>query len=159
MTTEAINNKEQCLEKAQNLSQNARNYIDILDYDLDKLIFENEQVLANIKRVAIESRRARIRILLHRAERVIKEGHRIVALLERMSSCVELRVLSWEDIEQVYKNILLVDVSSFYETTNYHPISGKVVYSDRKAALETEKWFENFWYRASRPLDILRLHI
>ncbi|HWS27837.1 MAG TPA: GNAT family N-acetyltransferase, partial [Xanthomonadales bacterium] len=75
----------------------ARHEVCIYSRDLEPPLYEDAQVLEAIRKVALSGRRAQVRILLQDTSRVVREGHRMVDLAQRLSSIVHLRRVSHED--------------------------------------------------------------
>ncbi len=139
--------------------QMARNEVDILDFNLDKKIFDDQDIYTNLKQTAIDSKRARIRILVHSAQSIIKDGQKLVFLIEKLSSYFELRELNPDDQQFAQHNFIIADSMSFCQTRNEPPYEGRAELHNRATAQELTILFERLWENATRPTDLLRLHL
>lgn len=59
---------------------------------VDAGLFESEAALAGLRRIATSGRHARIRLITHDANRAHREGHRLIALAQRLPTAVSIRV-------------------------------------------------------------------
>lgn len=137
----------------------AKNEIDILDFDLDKRIFDHKEIYSKLKQTAIESKRARIRILVHSAQNTIKDSRHLIYLIEKLSSHFELRELNPDDQKFAQHNFIIADNLGFCQTRNEAPYEGRAELHNRATAQELTILFERLWENANRSTDLLRLHI
>lgn len=73
------------------LLADARHEIALCTRDLDPGVLDAPEVLAQIKRIALSGRRARVRILLHDPRKAVTDANRLVALAQRLPSMIEVR--------------------------------------------------------------------
>lgn len=68
----------------------ARREILIASYDLDRLVFDHEDIIQALSAFARDNRLSHVRILLQNPERAIKHGHRLITLAQRLSSSIQI---------------------------------------------------------------------
>lgn len=83
--------REQALAAVAALLADANHEVAIYTRDLDAALFDMPTTLDNLKRIALSGRRAKIRILVHDAHKPLADGHRLIALAQRLPSAIEIR--------------------------------------------------------------------
>ena len=86
-----VEDREQALAAVASLLADARSEVAIYTRDLDPALFDVTATLDALKRVALSGRSARIRVLVQDARTPLRQGHRLIALAQRLSSAIELR--------------------------------------------------------------------
>ncbi len=157
--TITVEDTEGRIKAYQAIIEQARHEIEILDMDLDKKIFDCHDIYSNIKKTILESSRAQVRILVHSAHNIIKDGRHLVYLMEKLSSYIELRELHPDDQQFAKENIIIADKSAFCRTRNEKPYEGRAELHNVTTAEELLILFNRLWENASRPTDLLRLHL
>ncbi len=155
----SVENIETRIDAYQAIIEQARHEIEILDFDLDKRIFDCHDIYSGIKHTILKSSRARVRILVHNAHNIIKDGRHLVYLMEKLSSYIELRELHPDDQQFSKENIIIADKSAFCRTRNEKPYEGRAEMHNVTSAEELLILFDRLWENATRPTDLLRLHL
>lgn len=144
--------REQVIE----LAGAAKREVFIISTDLQPQLYDHEPFLLELRRLALDSRRSRILVLVRDTDRIIKRGHRLLELASRLPSFFEIRRLADSDA-QSEQCLLLVDQAAYLwlpsnssrsgETSTYEPLKG------RKLAAE----FLELWERAAPDPNLRRL--
>lgn len=126
---------------------------------LEPGMLDSDAIHAELRRIATSGRAAQIRILTHDAERAHSEGHRLIALAQRLPTAISLRVPT-EESHLRYGSAFTTDtVSGFL----FRPVASRYEASGSlDAAGETSRltgYFNEVWERAEpawqiRPLGI-----
>lgn len=159
ITVLSIKNLDDRIEAYSTIIEQAKNEIDILDFDLDKKIFDHSEIYSRLKHTAVTSKRSRIRILVHSAQNIIKDSRHLIYLIEKLSSHFELRELNPDDQQFAQYNLIIADNIGFCKTRNEPPYEGRAELHNRATAQELTILFERLWEDANRPTDLLRLHL
>lgn len=85
-------NREEALAAIGQLLADTRHELAILTHDLDPALLDVAPVLDAIRRIALSGRRARIRVLVREPRKAATDGHRLIALAQRLPSAIELRM-------------------------------------------------------------------
>lgn len=121
--------------------------------------YASEAELAELKRIAISSRRAEIRILLHDPAAALREDHRLIALFQRLSSAIAIRK-PVEDVDlQRGSAWLLNDTGGYLFLPDASRPQGRMALADRAAQAPLQRLFDEIWERSERaselePLDL-----
>ena len=101
--------RDQAVAAIADLLADARHEIAIYTRDLDPALFDVPPILEAIKRIALSGRRARVRILVQEPRRPLADGHRLIALAQRLPSLIELRTPLDEQDRQYASAFLIND--------------------------------------------------
>ncbi|QWT22236.1 hypothetical protein KPL74_09525 [Bacillus sp. NP157] len=126
---------------------------------MDAGVLESDEAMAELRRLATSGRHARIRILTHDANRAHRDGHRLVALAQRLPTAVAIRVPT-DETHLHYGSAFTVDELSAFL---FRPVASRFdAEGSLDAAGETSRlmaYFDEVWERAEpawqiRPLGI-----
>lgn len=140
------------------LARSAKHQLWLYTRDLDPPIYEDPDIVEAFRQVALSGRRADIRILLQDPTRVVREGHALIDLAQRLPSLIHIRSPAQEDLSYV-PAFLINDTGGFL----YRPFGdryeaeGDLHYPPRRD--ELARYFEEVWARAEIPMDLRRLSL
>ena len=126
---------------------------------LDSQTCADAAELAELRRIATSGRRARVRILLHDPAAALRDDHRLVALAQRLSSAIEIR-MPVEETDLAFPSCcLLNDVGGYLFLPEASRASGRAARDDRAAQVPLQQHFDEAWERSVRatmlqPLDL-----
>jgi predicted GNAT family N-acyltransferase len=86
-----VEDRTQALAAVADLLGDARHEISIHTRDLDAALFDVPATLEAIKRIALSGRRAQVRIIVQEPRRPLADGHRLIALAQRLPSAIAIR--------------------------------------------------------------------
>ncbi len=104
--------KDMCRTVTAILRQ-ARHRIDVLSPALAPLLPDDDAVLAEVRRLATSGRQARLRILIHDADPILRAGHRFIDLAQRLDSAIRVRSIVDADDLAYPSGLLLNDVGGY----------------------------------------------
>jgi hypothetical protein len=136
----------------------ARQSLNIYTPDLDPLIFDQRPFLDALRRLAIGHQHARIRILLRDPRRVVKDGHRVIALAHRLSTRIALRVPG-PDHQDYGSQFLVVDDAHVLFDPAPDRYTARMTRADRPRARELMVFFDEVWAHAHRHPDLRELRL
>lgn len=143
---------------SEEMLRQAKHYLDIFTYDLDKPIYDQSGFVDAAKRLAIECRGIGVRILIQDSERAQREGHRLIDLARRLTSKMEIRRPHADYIDHP-ENFMIVDrigyirrrVAERYEgDANFcHPLESKLL----------TEFYTEVWERSEPDSSLRRLYL
>lgn len=137
----------------------ARRQVDIHLPRLDAAVYSSAEELAELRRIAISGRGAQIRVLLHEPAAALRDGHRLILLMQRLTSVMKVRV----PVEEVDLGnpsaCLLTDAGGYLFQPDAERAQGRAMRVDRPGLAPLRQQFEDMWERAERagvlqPLDL-----
>ena len=137
------------------LLTDTRNEVALFTRDLDPGVLDAPEVLAQIKRIALSGRHARIRILLQDPRKAVADGNRVVALAQRLPTAIEVRTPIEEHDRQYAAAYLVTDRHGYLYRTlaSRHEGEGSTHAPGRHGQLLSQ--FDQVWER-SVPSEELR---
>jgi predicted GNAT family N-acyltransferase len=140
------------------LIASARREICIYSRDLEPALYEDAAILEAIRTVALSGKGANLRILVQDTTRLVRDGHRLVDLAQRLSSIVHIRRVAHEDA-QYTGAFLLTDQGGYLFRTFGDRLEavGDICYPPRRD--ELKRLFDEVWERAEAPPELRRLGI
>ncbi|MEO7065065.1 MAG: GNAT family N-acetyltransferase [Dokdonella sp.] len=147
--------REQALAAVATLLDDTRHEIAIYTRDLDAVLLDVPATLDALKRIALSGRRAQIRILVHDARKPLADGHRLIALAQRLPSTIEIRTPVDERDLQYPSAFLVNDRRGYLFRVLGSRIEGEgSTYAPGKHA-QLRDFFDQVWER-SAPSEELR---
>lgn len=145
-------------DAALTVARAARRDIAIFSYDLEPELYDTPEFAAELKRLALSSRFARIRILVQDPARAVKEGHRLVTLAQYLSSFVKIRVPNPDDHNLVEAFLLADEQAALYRTVHDRWEAVLETGGSRLARLKL-RLFDGLWLRSDEHPDLRRMII
>ena len=124
--------------------------------DLEPQTYDTEAFLAEVRRVALAGRYARVRVLVQDSARAAREGHRLVELARRLSTYIELRK-PHDDHRNLIESFLVADERAVLYRKEADRFEG---YADLDNPLEARRLlrtFDEIWQRANPDSEMRRL--
>lgn len=140
------------------LVENAQKILEILSYDLDAELFDQQPFLLSVKQLCLRSRFSRVRILLQNNAIVQKQGHRLVELVRKMPSSIEIRRPSSEYMDQ-QENFLSVDQRAYIRWNRSKQHQGFTATSYPLTAQRLSEFFNQIWQCSEPESELRRLYI
>jgi hypothetical protein len=140
---------------SRHMAEQATRQMDIFTYNLDSRVYDKKPFLRAVKKFALSTGNARIRILLQNNNRVQKEGHRLLDLARRLPSRIEIRRHNPEYIDHG-ENFMVVDATGYVRRRQHDQYEGEADFNDRHKATSYRDLFSAIW-ECSEPDSELRI--
>lgn len=121
--------------------------------------YGNDAELAELKRIAGSGRRAEIRILLHDPAAALRDGHRLIALFQRLSSAIAIRTPVEDTDRQCASAWLLTDTGGYLFLPDAGRPQGRMAFVDRAGHLPLQRQFDETWERSARASELQALDL
>lgn len=136
----------------------ARTTVDISSHMLDPRLFDQETVLDAMRHLIVDNPRAKIRILVREPQLLINQGHRILELMRRLSSYIELRQTS-PHYANSSRMFAIADRHGYLYKESDERYEGIVSFYDPAQSREWLTGFNEAWEHSQPLTDFRRLHI
>lgn len=137
----------------------ARHKLWIYTRDLDRLLYDRNEALDAIKRVALAGRGAQVLILCHEAGDAVRDGHRLLKLAARLSSFIQLRRPVTDEDRQYPSAFLLNDTGGFFLRTLGSRFEGEAETHAPGRQRTLLNYFEQVWNRAEPDIELRQLSV
>ena len=125
---------------------------------LDATLFDSPQVSRALREFILQSRRTRLRILVKDPEPAVKRGHRLIELVQRLSSYAEIRVPALE-FSNYNAAFVVVDARGVVHRGLADRYEATVCFSDPGLAGECLRQFDDMWESARQDPSLRRVHL
>ncbi len=149
---------EQNLAATTVLVRQATRSVEIVSRQLESAVYDQAELLAAVRRLVLDHRRARVRILVSDPEPLIKDGHRLLALALRLSSFMEIRVLCPED-QDFNQAFLIADQTGYIRRELADRYEGVACFNDRAKAGEMARLFNQLWEPAIQDPNLRQVRL
>ncbi len=153
-----VESSVQVLEASLALISQSRRSIEIVSRHLDPAIYDTGEFADALRRFMLDSRRARVHIIVMDPRPIFAAGHRMVALAQQLSSYMEIRRAGKEHARYNSAFLLADRVGSVHRALADR-FDGEVNFGDRRRAMELGETFDEMWARAEQDLNLRRLRI
>jgi len=152
-------NHEQLAAARLALLAQARRQVDIRLPRLDGSLYAGMEELAELRRLATGGRGAQIRLLLGDPAAALRDGHRLILLMQRLPSVIQVRVPVDEIDLGNPSASLLIDAGGYLFQPDAERPQGRAALADRPGWAPLRQQFDEMWERAERarmlqPLDL-----
>jgi len=141
------------------LLSGARRQVDIRLPRLDGALYASAEALAELRRIATSGRGAQIRLLLGDPAAALRDGHRLILLMQRLPSVIQVR-MPVEEIDRGDPSAcLLTDANGYLFEPDAERAQARAAMVDRPGWVPLRQQFDQMWERAVRagmlqPLDL-----
>jgi hypothetical protein len=154
-----VADREQALAAIGELLADARHELAIYTRDLDPNLLDLAAPLDAIKRVALSGRHARVRVLLQEPRKAVADGHRLIALAQRLPSSIEIRTPTEEQDLQYAAAFLINDRRGYlFRPLGNRPDGEGSTYAPGRHA-QLLSLFDQVWERSAPSEDLRALSI
>jgi len=149
---------DEARDAALALVRQARRTVDIVSRHLDAPLYDTAEFVAAVKALALGSHQARIRIVLGNVEPVLRDGHRLVTLAQRLPTFIQIRVPApqFRDFNQAF---LVADETGFLHRQFSDRYEGSASFFAPATARELLRVFEPIWETAEPDPNLRALRI
>ena len=140
------------------LASQCRRSIILQSYDLDPIIYNEVDFIEAIRQVAVNNTHANIKILIEDASKVITGGHRLIELMRRVTSFIQIQKIN-TDLKTLSDAFLICDETALIYRKQTHRYEGFVNFNDRGKCREIMADFRDSWEKSAPEPEFRRLHI
>lgn len=140
------------------LAQQAVRSIDIMTRNFDPGVFDNIDFIDAIKQLAISSRLTKIRILIKDSDHMIRNGHRMIELIQQLTSSIEVRKIP-EDYKSYNEAFSIYDGKGIIHLRYADRYEGIANFNRPRLATELSNVFNEIWGRSLPDQNLRRIRI
>ena len=153
-----VSRSEDAQAAALALTRQARRTIEIMSRHLDPRLYDTAELAEAIKQLALGSHRAQVRILVQDVDPLLRDGHRLLALAQRLPTFIQIRVPAppFREFNQAF---LVADETGYLHRHFADRFEGDVCFHGPAAARELLRLFEPMWESAEPDPSLRALRI
>jgi hypothetical protein len=153
-----VTSGDEARDAALALARQARQGIDIVSRHLDPRLYDTPELIEALKALALGSRRTRVRVLVQDVLPILRDGHRLVALAQRIPTYVHIRVPAPQH-QDFNRAFLVADGTGYLHRELADRFEGTVSFYDLPTARDLLRQFEPLWEAAEPELSLRVLGI
>ena len=156
--TLSIQSSAELLDASLALVGQSRRTIEIVSRHLDPVVYDTPEFVGALRRFVLDSSRARVHIIVMDSKPIVTSGHRLIDLVQKLSSYMEIRK---PDRKHAKYNcaFLLADRTGSVVRQLADRFDGVVNFGDRRSASELGETFDEMWAHAEPDSNLRRLRI
>lgn len=136
----------------------ARRELLLLSLELDPRLYGSAAFVEAVKRFALSSERAELRLLLNRTE-LARRGHPLIALARRLPSRIQIRQLSLERRRDRFDELLLVDARHVLQRQDARELVSRWQADAPALAKREREDYVQLWEESEPAADLRELSI
>lgn len=136
----------------------ARRTVNITSRNLDPRLYDDSDFIEAARQFAISSPKVVMRILVNDPDLAVKNGHRLIELMRRLSSFIEIRVQG-KTFQDYNEASLVIDEQGYIYRLHADRYNAEADYCAPRRARELNKQFELMWQDSVTDPNLRRLHL
>ena len=140
------------------LTQQSSRNIDIISKHLDSGIFDNPDYIEAVKKLSISSKFTKIRILIKDSNPITQKGHRMIELIQQLTSSIEVRKIS-DEYKSYNEAFSLFDGKGVIYLRYADRYEGFANFDRPRLVTELTNFFNEVWEHSAPDSNLRRLHI
>ncbi len=140
------------------LAGQARRGVVVMSRDLDAPVYDDPPFLDALKDLAISHRQARIRVLVRDPRPAVRNGHRLIALAQRLPTYFDIRVPARHHRE-FNEAFLVVDEAGYVHRKLADRLEGTASFNDPLEARRLLRTFDEMWEVAEPDPNLRRMRL
>ena len=145
-------------EVSVQMAQQVRRNLDLFTQDLDPNLYDDADFVDAVTRLGSSGPNARIRILVNDPTTAIRQGHRLLAVAQRLPSFVEIRQPE-EGQRSLAEAWLIADGCGVVRRTLATSYRAQASFNASAEARQLLHRFDLIWEHATVPNDLRRLSL
>lgn len=145
-------------QAAIHMASQGQRSIKLFTPNLDPRIFNNDEFINTVKKVALHNPRSYVSILILDPSEVVSRGHRIVELARKISSYVFINRANEEDHDRV-DTFMIVDDVGIIRRAHNDRFEGLAEFNNPAEARLLLKTFNDAWERSIPEPELRRLYL
>ncbi len=148
--------REQAIPLVIELAQQATYRICILGRNIDPVLFDNPEFVECASRLARRSPRSEIRIIAQSTKTNMQQGHRLITLVQHLSSDIHIRNPEKQQ-QTIQQTLFLVDDFAYLLCPRATQYTGFANHYDRLEVRELALQFNDLWQHSKADRSVRRL--
>lgn len=154
----AVETHEQAVAATRAVIAGARRELSIYTRSLDPALLDNDEALEAVKALAIAGHSVRIRVLVQEPQTAAQDGHRLIALGQRLSSAIEFRTPVADDLQYASAFIVNDGYGYFFRALGAR-FDGETATRAPGRGGQLQEYFDAVWERAELCDDLRQLSL
>lgn len=133
---------------ANHMANQCQRTLNIISRELDPLVFDTAEFADAVKYLALRHRRAKIQIIVFEPDTIIKRGHRLLDILGKLSSFIEIRKAHYS-FNGFNECLMVADATGYIRRENGVRFEGTANFKDLRRSKVLLQQFAEMWELAT----------
>lgn len=151
-----VRNRDELIDAHRRLFAAARNDVAILSHDLDPGVLDSADVIAELRRIALSGRRARIRILVRQPS---SRAAALITLAQRLTTAIQIRSPVDDEDRALDLGLVLTDAEGYLQRNDATRVDGHGALDAPARQRPLLRRFDELWERAEPCAELRVLSI
>ncbi len=138
------------------MTQQARLYIDIVSRKLDPPVYDTSEFVDSVKRMVLQNKHTKVRILVFEPNAVVRRGHRLLDLATTLSSFFEIRK-SGPEHKGWNGSLFIADGVGYVQRYDAGRFEGVANFNDMRQSKLLLQEFEEMWAKSQPDPNFRRV--
>jgi hypothetical protein len=143
---------------ANELVKHARRSLEFFTQYLDPRIYGQPEFIENLRQFCIANSHNQVRILIQDSSTIVKNGHRMISLIQRFTSTIEIRKTP-EEYADIHYSYLIADDNIMLHKDQEQDFAGEFFYQDPVPVLRQLEKFNLIWEHSEADPELRRLYL
>ena len=153
-----VEDRELNIAAVHKLASSAIHNLNIVSRSLNHQVYDRSDIVEAFNKFIHKSRNAQVRILLFDGTNIIKNGHRLINLADRVPSKFEIRRLP-KDFTSFNESFITADGKGFLHNPQSDRYEGNTNFNEKTRCTELDKIFTDHWHQSESVPDLRRIAI
>lgn len=140
------------------LTQQTSRNINIMSKNLDAGIFDNQEFIEATKQLSISSKFSRIRILIKDSDSMCQNGHRMIKLIQQLTSSIEVRKVA-KEYSSDSREFSLFDRKGVIYRPHAERYDGVAHFNRPRLVSELLNYFNEVWEHSIPDENLRRVYL
>ncbi len=140
------------------MARQCRRTLEIASRKLDPLIYDQINFVTAVKNLALGHNKTRVRIIIWEAEWIVRRGHRLLEVVGKLSSFIEIRRAGIEH-KEFNSGLLIADGIAYLNRKSADKFESRANFNDRRQTTLFLNQFEEMWDAAKPDPNFRRILI
>jgi len=143
-----LENRAENILVANHMANQCQRTLNIISRELDPLVFDTEEFADAVKYLALRHRHAKIQIIVFEPDTIIKRGHRLLYILGKLSSFIEIRKAHYL-FDKYNECMMVADATGYIHRDNGERFEGTANFKDLRHSKNLLTQFVEMWEQAT----------
>ncbi len=153
-----IESREENQAAVTKMAQQSRHSIEIISRELDPALYDSVDFVDAVKKMILDNRRAKVRIMVFESRAISSRGHRLVTLAENLSSFIDIRNPGVEH-KDYNESLFIADTVAYIHRLNAERFEASLNFCDKRRSKMLLNQFDEMWETATPDANLRKIQI
>ena len=132
--------------------------VNVISRSLDHTVFDRSDIIESFSKMVRKNRNTSVKFLIYDSTNIIKHGHRLINLADRMPSKFSVRKIP-KEFTIYNEGLVTADGKGFLHNPQSDRYEGSVSFNDQTRCAELDKTFTDLWNQSEIEPELRRVPV